>query len=175
MAQLPSGRHIAIQATALFELIDASCMPDTVITRLLRIEREVDLFPYIEVMFFREAADAALPEIAPGGQSVPAGIEPYESGYSLATIGAAIADWPPADQRAFAEYLDSGRVRNHLSALLDKVAEVKYRLGREGDFVLRFQALIWERGCHPVQNDDREDPMYAWLQVNDTNADGDAP
>ena len=39
MAQLPSGRHVAIQATPLFALIDAACTPEAISTRLLQIER----------------------------------------------------------------------------------------------------------------------------------------
>ena len=55
-------------------------------------------------------------------------------------------------------------MQSHLSALLDRVNEVRHRLGREGDFVLRLQALMWESGCHPLQNDERYDPMYGLLQ-----------
>ncbi len=172
MAQLPSGRHVAIQATPLFDLIDAACTPDAVITRLLQIQQLADLSPFIDVMFFREVADARALAIAPGGQSVPSGIEPFASGYTLATIDHAIRDWTPEDRRAFAEYLGSERMRAHLSTLLDRVAEVKHRLGREGGFVLRLQALMWEAGCHPVQNDERDDPMYRLLQPAGANLGG---
>ena len=65
-----------------------------------------------------------------------------------------------------AGYLASERVQRHLSALLDVVGEVKRRLGREGDFVQRLQALMWEAGCHPVQNDDGGDPMHPLLRVD---------
>ncbi|MBL0162760.1 MAG: hypothetical protein IPP82_03645 [Xanthomonadales bacterium] len=163
MAQLPSGRHVAIQATPLFDLIDAACTPDAVITRLLQIERLADLSPYIDVLFFREVPAKAALTLAPGGQPVPSGIEPFASGYTLATIHEAVCDWSREDQRAFAEYLGSDRVQSHLSALLDRVNEVRHRLGREGDFVLRLQALMWESGCHPLQNDERDNPIYALL------------
>ena len=172
MAQLPSGRHVAIQATPLFDLIDAACTPDAVITRLLQIERLADLSPYIDVLFFREAPDAAAPTVAPGGQPVPSGLEPIASGYTLATIHEVVRDWSPEDQRAFAEYLGSERMQAHMSALLERVSEVKHRLGREGDFVLQLQALMWVTGCHPVQNDERDDPMYALLLPGDESADG---
>ncbi|GEM_PF-2074173 len=164
MAQMPSGYHVAIQATPLFDLIDAACTPDAVITRLLQIERLADLSPHIDVLFFREAPEAATPTLAPGGQPVPSGIEPVASGYTLATIHQAVRNWPREDQHAFAEYLCSKRVQAHLSALLGRVEEVKHRLGREGGFVLQLQWLMWETGCHPVQNEDRDDPMYALLQ-----------
>jgi hypothetical protein len=172
MAQLPSGRHVAIQATPLFDLIDAACTPDAVITRLLQIERLADLSPYIDVLFFREVADAAALNLAQGGQPIPPGIEPFASGYTLATIHEAVHDWSPEDQRAFAEYIGSERVQTHLSALLERVSEVKHRLGREGDFVLRLQALMWETGCHPLQNDERDDPMYGLLQPRDESPGG---
>lgn len=172
MPQLPSGRHVAIQATPLFDLIDAACTPDAVITRLLQIEQRADLSPYIDVMFFREIADAPVLAIAPGGESVPSGIVPFASGYTLATIHQAIRDWPPEDRRGFAEYLGSERMQTHLSALLDRVAEVKHRLGREGGFVLQLQALMWETGCHPVQNDAYDDPMYGLLQSAEANPGG---
>lgn len=175
MAQLPSGRHVAIQATPLFELMDASCQPDAVITQLLQIERLSDLSPYIEVMFFRASREPVMLPVAPGGHAVPPGLEPAESGYTLATIHEAICNWSLADQRAFAGYLESERVQEHLSALLEKVKEVKHLLAREGDFVQRMQALMWETGCHPLQNDDRDDPMYSLLRTSDERSPGDAP
>lgn len=166
MAQLPSGRHVAIQATPLFALIDAACAPEAISTRLLQIESPADLAPYIEVIYFRESANPALLPVAPGGHPVPSGLQPFASGYTLATIHEAAARWSLADQRAFAGYLDSERVQSHLSALLDRVGEVKRRLDREGDFVQRMQALMWEARCHPVQNDDRGDPMYPLLRID---------
>ena len=174
MAQLPSGRHIAIQATPLFALIDAACVPEAVITRLLQIEAVVDLSPYIDVMFFSEVAEAPAQETAPGGQPIPPGLEPYASGYTLATIREAVSDWPADDQQAFADYIASNRVQDLLSALLEKVIQVKHQLGRDGDFTLRLKALMWETGCHPVQNEDVDDPMYSLFQVGEGGDGGDA-
>lgn len=172
MARLPSGRHVAIQATPLFTLIDAACAPEAIITRLLQIERPADLAPYIEVIYFRDSAAPTMRPVAPGGNPVPPGLEPIASGYTLVTIHQAVANWSLADQRAFAGYLDSERVQGHLSALLEMVGEVKHRLAREGDFVQRMQALMWEARCHPVQNDDIGDPMYPLLRAADDEGPG---
>lgn len=173
MAQLPSGRHVAIQATPLFALIEAACVPEAVITRLLQIETTADLFPFIDVMFFRESPDASPQEVAPGGHAIPSGLEPHVSGYTLATIREVLAEWPAVDRQSFAEYLASDRVQDFLAALLERVSQVKHQLGREGDFALRLQALMWETGCHPVQNEEVVDPMYSLLEIAEVSR-GDA-
>jgi hypothetical protein len=157
MPQLPSGRHIAIQATPLFALIEAACLPEAVITRLLQIEEACDLAPFIDLIYFRESGDVPTPIVAPGSQPVPSDLKPYVSGHTLATIWDMAADWPASDQEAFAAYLASEQVQNFLAALLDEVARVKHRLSREGDDLQRLQALMWETGCHPLQKEDADD------------------
>ena len=169
MAQLPSGRHIAIQATPLFALIEAVCLPNAIITRLLEIEMVADLRPYIDVMFFHDSVETSTQEIAPGGKPLPSGIEPYVSGYTLATIGPVSTEWPVDDQDAFAEYLASEPVQGFLVALLNKVSQAKHRLGREGDAIQRMQALMWETGCHPLQDENDDDPTDSLIPVSESN------
>jgi hypothetical protein len=167
MAQLPSGRHVAIQATPLFALMDRTlerAMEGGVITRFLRIERVEHLSPYIDVMYFRWQPGAKPVDVAPGGLSLPPGLEPYASGCTLATIGPELAGWSEADRSAFTAYLAEDRTRTHLAALLDKVMEVKEAIAREGEFETRWQALTWKENCHPVQNREESDPLFDVLE-----------
>lgn len=157
---LPSGRHIAVQATPLSELME-SALRGGVITRLLRIEQIEDLRPWIDVMYFTTQADADPVDTAPGGLPVPMGLAPYASGFTLATIAPETADWSHADRDAFAGYLASERICTLLAALLDAVLALKRRLAAEGDFETRLQAGMWLAQCHPVQCGDVDDPLYA--------------
>jgi hypothetical protein len=162
--QLPSGRHVALQATPLFDLLERVASDECVITRLLRIERREHLWPYLDVMFFRAAADAAPVAIAPGGLCVPPGLAPFPSGFSLAGIAPVLADWSAADREAFASYLVSGRVQAYLDALLGEVARVRGMIASEGDFTTRLQALMWQHGCHPVRECEADDPLFDLLE-----------
>jgi hypothetical protein len=144
-----------------------------VITRLLRIERREHLFPYIDVMYFREKPGASLPEIAPGGLPVPAGLEAYPSGFTLATIDSASMDWTDEDHRAFDAYIASERVNEHFAALLGEVRRTCRLIAAQGPFETRFQALMWETDCHPVRVGDTDDPMFDLLEdPYDPNAAG---
>ncbi|MHB8679324.1 MAG: hypothetical protein ACYC7G_06280 [Rudaea sp.] len=163
MPQLPSGRHVAIQAAPLFSLMEDSMRAGAIITRLLRIERVEHLYPYIDVMFFIEL-DGARTEGAPGGQPIPEGLQPFPSGFTLASIGAERATWPQTDRAAFATYLASDRVRAHLVALFNEVERLKQRLADEGDAETRLQVLWWKQNCHPVQGAETEDPTFDLLE-----------
>lgn len=172
MAQLPSGRHVAIQATPLFALIEAAWLPNAIITRLLQIEMVADLSNHVDVMFFRASVEAPTQEAAASGQPLPSALEPYASGYTLASIGTVSAGWPADDQEAFADYLASDPVQGFLLALLKEVGDAKYRLGREGDGMQRLQALMWETDCHPLQDENADDLADPLLPANEGNRAG---
>ena len=164
MAQLPSGRHVAIQSGPLMALIDRALQGNCVITRLLRIRQREHLHPYVDVIYFRPAPAGPALRVAPGGLPVPPGLEPCPSGFTLATIGADADQWSQADRTAFREYLASERVVAHLDALLDEVRRVCRLIAESGSFETRLQALMWETDCHPVQVADDEDPMFDLLE-----------
>lgn len=163
MPQLPSGRHVAIQATPLFALMERA-LQGGVITRLLRIEHIEQLWPYVDVMYFLELPGVSPVNVAPGGLPVPSDLEPYASGCTLATIGSELTGWSEADREAFDAYVASERVQVHLAALLREVTDLLDRLAREGEFETRLQALMWKTHCHPVQGDETDDPMFDLLE-----------
>jgi hypothetical protein len=162
--QLPSGRHVALQATPLFDLLDRAASEECVITRLLRIERREHLWPYLDVMFFHPAPVATPVAVAPGGLGVPAGLAPRASGFTLATIAPVLAGWSAADREAFASYLVSERVEAYLDALLGEVERVRGMIAAQGDFTTRLQALMWRHGCHPVRECESDDPLFDLLE-----------
>lgn len=164
MAQLPSGRHVALMATPLFALIADSLRENAVITRLLRIERIEHLHPHVDVMYFLGRDGAAAVEAAPGGLAVPEGLQPYPSGFTLASIATELVAWPALDRLAFAEYLASERVRDHFEALLDEVRRTRRQIADHGTFELRMQVLTWQADCHPVRAGDTHDPMFDRLE-----------
>lgn len=117
MPQLPSGREIAITARRLSEV--AARYEDTGEPAALDHVRTVrDLYPYIDVMYFRPRTDGA-----PGAVDayLPTGLEPYPSGYTLADMEAFTRDWTEADRAAFHAFLEEDRTREYLAKALDRI------------------------------------------------------
>ena len=110
------------------------------------------------------------PWTAPGssrplsGLPVPAGLQPYPSGFSLTTIAAELATWPEPDRAAFAAYLASERVQAWLRALLDQVRERLAWLVDQGGFEHHLQMLMWLAKCHPAQTGETGDPLFDLLE-----------
>lgn len=143
MPQLPSGRHIAIQANGFDALYDEA-FNGTQAHKLMQIKTIEDLYPYIDVLDFEQDERHAEP-------GLPAGLKPVPSGHTLATVNQA-NDWHDEhDKAAFWFYISSERAQSLLEAILDDVKQRQQDLMKEGPYLGRLLALFWHVGAHPLQ------------------------
>jgi hypothetical protein len=150
MPQLPSGKHIAIQATGFDALYDEA-FNGTQAHKLMQIQTIADLYPYVEVIYFVHDIKAEHGKNATGPQAFPAGLRPAPGGYSLVAIQHEFNHWSRQDRKAFQAYLESDRIRSFFAELLEDVKQKQEKLLKEGPELGRFLALCWKTGAHPLQ------------------------
>lgn len=119
MPQLPSGKHVAISAARLIELLESAARGERY-TEVFAILRADEFDSYIDVMFFRESAGNQ-EQGAPGSQMIPNGLESYPSGWTLETLDTVAQGWTPEDRAAWDDYLASARVADYLDALWKQI------------------------------------------------------
>ena len=126
MPQLPSGRQVAIICQNILEMaeLNAQTVDRYPIHRVKTVE---DLWPLVDVVFFRVAPDfqptATTYHEHTQNLEELAELEPYLSGFTLATIGEKLQHWSAADQQAFTAFLQTERVQAHLQEVLARVLE----------------------------------------------------
>ena len=152
MPQLPSGKHIAIQANGFDSLYDAA-FNGTQAHKLMQIQSIEDLYPYIEVIYFVQDIKQQRDDNNTVADTYPAGLRPAPSGYSLVSIQPECRCWSRQDRKAFEEYLESARMQAFFAALLEDVKQKQENLIKEGPELGRFLALCWITNCHPLQEE----------------------
>ena len=54
MPMLPCGKHFAFKAESLAKLFEEAIMESRFVHKLMAIEKQVHLFPFIDVLYFKE-------------------------------------------------------------------------------------------------------------------------
>ena len=151
MPQLPGGRHIAICADSVHELIERAAR-GLGTHELMAIESVAQLRPYIDVLYFRPGDDTEThSRVADGSNRLPIGWVSFRSGFTLATIEPEQARWAEEDRCAFEEFLQLERTRRFIQELLAYVQAAKVAILERGPFLARVLALWWHAGVHPLQ------------------------
>lgn len=160
MPQLPSGQQVAIICQRILEMAELN-QKDVQRYPIHRVKTVEDLWPLVDVVFFR-----AVPDFQPtattyheNAQNLEelAHLEPYLSGFTLATIGEELQHWSVADQQAFAAFLQEPRTQAHLQEVLETVLESQRLKPKaqippglfgnlSGDELLD---MFWEMNQHP--------------------------
>lgn len=152
MPQLPSGLHIAVDAAPLRKLIDET-KEGIKVARLLAIEKIPHLFPYIDVIFFREVSEPASAEYY--RDTPPPSLEPYPSGYTLSTISPLVETWSEADRSAFFTFIGEA-IEDYLTECLEYIQQLKEKMASQPYNLANLQALWWKLDCHPFQEEAEE-------------------
>lgn len=156
MPQLPSGKHFAINDYDFRQLI-SKVGGGFHVHEFMVIEKTEHLLPYVNVLYFKPVGQAVEHDYHERSGKIPDGWQPYQSGFTLGTIGAEVATWTPDDQQGFAEFLAGEFCQYFLRSRLEEVEKVRTALLQEGPAVARVQAWWWKLGIHPLQpggNDD---------------------
>lgn len=155
MPQLPSGRQVAINPTDLEILVENADNPANV-HRLMAIQSETDLYPYVNVLYLLPEAEAlgramnlefrndALPR--------PPGLALVASGFTLSDWDALTAEWTDDDRVAFRQFLET-RCKSILAGWLQLVRDVQRTLPQSASFTTRILAGWWLAGIHPAQEE----------------------
>jgi hypothetical protein len=160
MPQLPSGQQVAIICQRILKMAELN-QKDVQRYPIHQVKTVEDLWPLVDVVFFRAAPDfqptaTTYHENAQNLEKL-AHLEPYLSGFTLATIGEELQHWSVADQQAFAAFLQEPRTQAHLQEVLETVLESQRLKPKaqippglfgnlSGDELLD---LFWEINQHP--------------------------
>lgn len=151
MPRLPSGLHFGLAPHPLIELID-SVRHSKDVHRLMAIETLTDLAPHLDVLYFRPREGLAVQrEYSASSALPPEDLEPYPSGFTLATFAEQAGQWSAEDQAAFEAYLAEPRLRDFLQEKLDAVMAMKEELRQQPGTMPGLLAAYWRMGCHPLQ------------------------
>jgi hypothetical protein len=130
MPQLPSGRQVAILCQNILKMAELNAQ-DVYRYPIHRVKTVADLWPLVDVLFFRKA-----PDYQPGADAYHEGSqhleelaqqEPYLSGFTLATLDDEAQTWSPEDRQAFAAFLQEPRTQAHLQEVLEVVLDSQRR------------------------------------------------
>lgn len=158
MPQLPSGRQVAVTFAPLTELLKAADSPFNS-HKIMAIEQARDLWPYLSVLFLvpeADAADAPAAAFRDDALPRPPGLMPVDSGFRLSDWDALTQDWSGDDRAAMREFLET-----RAACLFDEGLELvrttqRALLAAPGTMAGAF-AIMWQQGCHPLQDDWAED------------------
>ena len=157
MPRLPSGRHYALDAQSLQELLHATHRSQR-LTELLRIRHPKHLYPYVDVITFGDTLDGNDPPLSPYSAPLPPGLAPRPTEYTLATLPVGRrdrywSDWSNSDDDAWREFVASPRVCAYLDALLAEVEAQREHLRRHGSPLDQQQLAQWDANRHPMQGE----------------------
>ena len=157
MPRLPSGRHYALDAQSLQELLHATHRGQR-LTELLRIRHPKHLYPYVDVITFGYRLDGNDPPLSPYSAPLPPGLAPRPTEYTLATLPVGRrdrywTDWSNSDDDAWREFVASPRVCAYLDALLAEVEAQREHLRRHGSPLDQQQLAQWDANRHPMQGE----------------------
>lgn len=152
MPQLPSGRHVALDPSALQTIVDGA-FEGIAAHELMAIESENDLFSHIMVLYFRPKPGEGSPlPLAKGSLAPPQDLEPYQSGFNLVTIKEEWERWDDDDKRAFVRFLRDGRTGEFLENILQTVKTLQEDLLSRPTTIQGTLATWWRLGIHPLQD-----------------------
>ena len=130
MPQLPSGRQVAIICQNILKMAELN-VQNVHRYPIHRVKTVADLWPLVDVLFFRTA-----PDFQPSDQTYHEGSqhledlarkEPYLSGFTLATLDEEAQSWSAEDRQAFAAFLQEPRTQAHLHEVLEAVLDSQRR------------------------------------------------
>ena len=130
MPQLPSGRQVGIICQNILKMAELNAK-NVHRYPIHRVKTVADLWPLVDVLFFRTA-----PDFQPSDQTYHEGSqhledlarkEPYLSGFTLATLDEEAQSWSAEDRQAFAAFLQEPRTQAHLHEVLEAVLDSQRR------------------------------------------------
>ena len=155
MPQLPSGRHVAITANPLADILDDVNNPSNVHI-VMGIATHQDLEPYIDVLFLIPETEAAENAIHSGyienSLPPPPKFVPVNSGYRLSGLSELTHDWDETDKAAFQEFL-CGRATTTFDSCMKEVRRAQLAMRNSSNSSIRLLATWWIAGCHPAQEE----------------------
>ena len=103
-------------------------------------------------MYFRDCnGPAAHTDRVKPDQGLPAGMEPYPSGFTVATVQRGEAGWTQDDLAAFQAVLYLPRIQSAFAEMLEYVQKRKREIVEHGTDTTRVVADLWIAGLHPLQ------------------------
>jgi hypothetical protein len=156
MPQLPSGRHAGIDPARLFQLFkDAES--GRFVHRLMAISAERHLLPHIEILELVPAVGQGDAKFNAASSPRPCEFMSCPTGVTVDKLGALSGDWPSEDVEGFRKFLETEQAAGYLGKLLEEARRRQKSIAAGGPFVARIQALWWQAGIHPAQEEGWED------------------
>lgn len=132
MPCLPSGLHFALDSAPLTKLMQTAGVDAHQLHQLMCIEELPHLSPYISILFFRPRGTLNAYWYLDNRIAMPpADLEPYDSGYTLATIAELHREWSAEDQKAFTDFMHSERFLDYLMNCLKCARDLQDELYSE--------------------------------------------
>lgn len=156
MPQLPSGRHIALDATPLEAIVDRA-YEGLAAHELMALVTVEQLFSHVNVLYFRTSEGGPTRALAAQSAALPEGLEPYPSGFSLSSMQPEVERWSPEDQVALKQFLNSERTHDFLAGLLEVVRNLQKELLQQPATPQGMLATWWKLGIHPLQDDESDE------------------
>lgn len=178
MPKLPSGRQVAIHCQRILKMAELN-VQNVHRYPIHRVKTVADLWPLVDVLFFRTA-----PDFQPSAETYHKGSqhleelahqEPYLSGFTLATLDDEAQTWSAEDRQAFAAFLQEPRTQAHLQEVLEVVLDSQRRkppahippglFGKlSGDEVMD---MFWELSQRPPSPEKPLTPRPAGVDFDD--------
>lgn len=149
MPRLPSGRAVAIDASPFDDLIkqaSAECSSSL----LLGMEHPQHILAHFNVLAVEQRSDVPEEELAyVNGPWSDIHCMTYETGYTASDIVGGCSDWPESDVLAFAQFLESRRIKfmiytrhRRLQSLYQHLATINQLKSQFGADLLRIFSSI---------------------------------
>ena len=155
MPQLPSGRHVAIHAKPLADLLGDANNP-TNVHKIMAITSRDDVEAYLEVLFLVPEAEADSRVYAAAffdfSLPRPPGLISLPSGYRLSDWPVLTKDWSDPDKLAFREFLN-GRCAPVYDNCLTEVRLAQENMRNSPVMSTKILAAWMAAGCHPAQEE----------------------
>lgn len=128
MPQLPSGRHIGVGVGTLSELLNDADNGSR-LEELYGIVDVIDLYPYIDVMFFRDPDGSEINNTVLAKNSRnPGNLIAYKSGFNFETIESQYNSWDVDDVDAFHNFIESPQMEDFIGSQLTNVIDLQDRI-----------------------------------------------
>lgn len=157
MPQLPSGRHVGLNPGPLNKMVADIVNNKAVVTwPILEIETPADCLKHMEVIYLIPEGEGEEVQLAEESNPGAEGMKIQRTGLSIADVMSEESDWPLIDKVAFEAFLTDPAIEPFLNDHFSRILELKEALKEHGSFVQKWEALTWENGVHPLQdeNDD---------------------
>jgi len=165
MPQLPSGRYISVCNEKLDQLIDQA-KEGVGVHRAMAIIDDATLARFLEVIEL--IPDEAGEDMAlhPASESTSLRFKSRSTGVYTNDLAGLAKDWSQEDMDAIHAFLASPRAVKFRADLLAEVARFQDWLLHKSKGVVRMQALWWQAGCHPSQDEGwTEDEFWEGVEV----------